>query len=109
MGDIFEKVKAVDDIISETVHVNEWDVDIDVRTMSGLALEQIDFDAETFRADLIIITCYEPGTDTPAFPNTDEAREMLKGKAAVATGKLVRAAMRLNGFGDEGRKELKND
>lgn len=109
MGDIFDKVKATDDIISETVHVDEWDVDIDVRTMNGTALEQMDFDAKTFRADLLVVTCYEPGTDEPVFPNTDEAKEMLMGKAAAATGRLVRVAMRLNGLSEEGRQELKND
>ena len=109
MGDIFDKVNAADDIVSETVHVDEWDVDIDVRTMNGTALEQMDFAAEMFRADLIIATCYEPGTDEPAFPNTDEVRAMLMGKAGANTGKLVRVAMRLNGLSEEGRQELKND
>ena len=108
MGDIFDKVKAADDIVSETVHVDEWDVDIDVRTMDGNALEKMDFDAKTFRADMIIATCYEPGTDTPVFPGTDEVKEMLMGKAAASTSKIVRVAMRLNGFSDEGRQELKN-
>ena len=109
MGDIFEKVKAADDIISETVHVDEWDMDIDVRTMNGTAMEQLDYKAETFRADLLIATCYEPGADTPAFPNTDEAKKILMAKAGFASGRLVRVAMRLNGLSDEGRQELKND
>lgn len=107
MGDIFEKVKAADDLVREVVHVDEWDVDIEVRTISAAGVDAIDTDSKTYRADMIIAASYVPGTDEFAFPNTPEAREVLMNKNARATGRLVNAIMRINGMNAEGREELK--
>ena len=109
MGDIFEKVKSADDSCREVVNLPEWDVDIEVRTITAAGLDAIDTESKTYRADLIIAASYVPGTDEFAFPNTDEARKVLMGKNARASGRLVNAIMRINGMNTEGRDELKKD
>lgn len=112
MGDMRERIKAVDDIKREVVHVKEWDMDVEVRAISGADVALVYGDADrpddTFRANMIIATCYDPADGTKIFEDTDEDRDIINGKSAFATGALVNAAMRLNGLSDEGHSELKN-
>lgn len=112
MGDIKERIKQVSDIKSEVVHVDEWDMDIEVRAISGadvgLVYANEDKPDHVFRADMIIATCYDPETGEKIFDATDADRELVNSKSAFATGTLVNAAMRLNGLTAEGQGELKN-
>lgn len=112
MGDMKDRIKAADDIKSEVVHIKEWDMDVEVRAISGADVGLVYADKQKddarFRADMIIATCYDPADGSKVFDDTDEDREIINGKNAFATGALVNAAMRLNGLTDEGRDDLKN-
>lgn len=105
MGDsIRDKVESANDIDAELVHVDEWGVDIEVKTMTGAAREQLDDDSISFRSEMIVLSCYDPGTDDRTFGMTDI--DMLDNKSAAATGKLTEAIKRVNGWSDEARDAL---
>ena len=112
MGDMRDRIESVDDIKREVVRVKEWDMDIEVRAISGadvaLVYGHADRPDDVFRANLIIATCYDPADGTKVFSDTNADRDLINGKNAFATGSLVNAAMRLNGLSEEGRGELKN-
>lgn len=114
MGDIKERIRQANDIKREVVHVDAWDMDIEVRAIAGADVGLVfggkddDRPEHVYRADMIIATCFDPETGEKIFEPTDEDRELINGKSAFATGPLLNAAMRLNGLTEEGRDELKN-
>jgi len=108
-----EQILNAQDITSEQVTIPEWGgAAIDVRGMTGTArnrfLEQ-SFDHKTGKPrfdrmypEIIIQCCFDPETGERIFSPAD--RDALNGKAAAATERVAKVAMRLSGL-DEGAVE----
>ena len=101
---IRDKVEKAKDIDTELVHVDKWDVDIEVRTITGAAREQIDDNSPSLRSEWIVASCFDPKTGEQIFGMQDI--EMLDNKAAVGTSKLGEAIKRVNGWTAEARDAL---
>ena len=115
MSDLKERIKKVDDIQKEVVHVDEWDADIEVRGMSG------EERAEYFKAsyddegkpiygkasvNVLIETCYDPETSKKLFDAKDAS--WLSKKSGAALNRLGMAALRLSGVSADEQEKIKN-
>ena len=107
MGKTRDKIAKADDIKKKVIHIDAWDVDIEVRTMSlddrtEFMLRAADdaggLDKKLFTPMLIISCCYEPNTSERMFDFGDDVK-MLQGKQGVAVSELSNIAMDMNGFG----------
>ena len=100
-----EKIKAADDIKKKLVSVPEWEVEIEVRTMTGtqraMALDVSMDDKgnvihQVFHRELIKACCYDPETGEKVFDDGDNEWMMDKNSASIQT--LVQAAMGVSGL-----------
>lgn len=115
MSDLKKRIKAVDDIQKEVVHVDEWGEDIEVRGMDGIGRAEFmknayDEDGKPIISELwpemVMATCYETGTDNKLFGPDD--KEWLIKKNGRALSKLALVGMKLSGISDEARTDIKN-
>jgi len=109
------------DIPTETVHVPEWDCDVEVRGMSLAARETISEIAQdsvaakektgksdpVWNAAVVVATAYDPETGGPLF--TDADRAALNGKSAKAVMRLSEAGARLSGMTEDESVEAGKD
>jgi hypothetical protein len=113
MGQLREKIFGTVDIEREIVIV--WGEDVEVRTMNGadrsdyvgsLTLDGDTINRKHMYANVIIWTCYVPGTDDKVFAPED--RDAILAKSAKETGKLFEAALRLAGLTNGAVEAVKN-
>ncbi len=116
------KILNAKDIKSESVHVEEWDVTVEVRSLTGSqqltvskAAEVKEKDASgepTTRTDnhlliqgLILASTFDPDTGELVFEPTDV--DGLYSKSGAALGKVSAAVLRVNGLakGEEDKIE----
>lgn len=106
-GELRKRILEADDLGTEVVHVPEWDVDVEVGSMSGKmrarfmrSMSGTDTTSERyfeqFFADIVIATACDPETHEPLFTPAD--RDPLNAKNGAALGKLAEVAMRLAGL-----------
>ncbi len=103
-----DKIKKADDFGRETVLVKEWDVSIEVRSLSARHRSMI----QTMIADegqtiggrseqmwsfLLLNSCYEPETGDPVFDQAD-MDWVLTDKAFSAIDFLTSACLRISGL-----------
>jgi hypothetical protein len=92
---------------AETVHIDEWDTDVEVRSVSlaernrllgELRARQLVDEASLFGVYplIIIATAYDPDTGERLFG--DDETDLVGTLDPVATDKLANVAMRLLGF-----------
>jgi hypothetical protein len=111
-----DRILSADDIGRKIVHVEEWEVDVEVRTMTaGKRAEMMraavgsdgNIDPTMLWPMVIIATAYDPETGDALFTSTD--MEVLKNKSAGAIEFLGGEAMAMSGMGggdiDEAGKE----
>lgn len=105
MGSIRDKVLASKDIQSEIVPVPGWDVNVEVRGLTGrqrakLIQAAVDergkYDIEKAYPELVIMSTYDPETGEQVF--TEEDRVALAEKSGAAIDQIVKVAMRLSGL-----------
>jgi len=105
MEKLYDKIKNVDDIKKEVVHVSQWDCDVEVRTMSGLERAMLlgrcmDKDnnviQDKFQSGVLIACLYDPETGEKLFSEADA--DWLIKKSSGAIEKLAGAAMRVSGL-----------
>ncbi len=105
-NDLRAKVLEADDIQKETVNVPEWDVDIEVRGMSGLQRAKFlrnstdkegEVAFEKFYPQLLIATCFDPESGEQLFDPADA--DALNTKAGAALERVAGVAQRLSGLG----------
>lgn len=107
MSELRERILAAKDIASERIHVEAWDVDVEVRGMSArarAALVQKAMDGSTLNLmaayPLMVIECtYDPETGERLFG--DEDAEALAGKSGAALEQIATVAARLSGLDAE--------
>lgn len=112
-----DKIFAAEDSRSELVLVEEWDVELEVRSMSGKARAEamaqymdrdtgrLDFEALT--PELLIRSCYKPGTDEWVFKPGD--RDKLNAKSSGPLERLGQIALRLSGLDQRARDAAGKD
>jgi len=100
-----EKIKAVQDIKKELVKVPEWDVEVEVRTMTGVQRAIMmnksinnkgEIVYEQMYPDIVIACSYDPKTDEQLFDDSD--KEWLMKKSCAAIELIATKAMRLSGL-----------
>lgn len=105
-----EKVISSDDIKYDTVYVDEWDVELPVRTLSPKALKEV----MKYRKDEIRMTVLAviygcvTGDGEAVFEKQDLAK-LENEKSFGAIQKVASRILELSGFGDEAIKDAKND
>ena len=116
MSNLKERIKATDDIQREVVHVDEWDVDVEVRGMDGesraMFMERAYDDKgkpiiSELWPEMVIATCYDCETGEHLFDEADKGWLVKKNGKVIA--KLALVGMRLSGITDEARTDIKND
>lgn len=104
---IRDRIIAAKDTASELVTIPEWEVTVEVRSMSGSARAVLVQDAANNDGKInftkilpeIIVGCtFDPLTGERVFEATDT--ELLMEKSGQVLDKIVAVAMRLSGFND---------
>lgn len=103
-----EKILNAKDLKSEIIRIDEWDVEIEIKSLTGkkraqLMQEAIDnkgkMDFEKLYPDLVIVSAYDPVTHEPIFKPTD--RDTLNTKNGGALEKISKVALRISGLQEE--------
>lgn len=116
MTDLRTLILAADDTQKESVEIPEWGVTVEVRGMTGVeraAFMTSCFDAETqtvkfdrLYPEVVIACTFNPEDGSKVFEATD--RDVLNTKAASATERIAKAAMRLSGIDEKASERAKN-
>lgn len=86
--------------IAETIRVPEWDVDVEVRSITVAERDAlVEGDSGTFGPRLVIASVYDPETGERAF--SDDDLEMLCGLPVGLVDALVAAAFRVSRLGKD--------
>lgn len=105
MSAISDKIRAAQDITSETVRVPEWDVDVTIKSMSGRARARLlkaaaqadgTMDFEALYPAILIACVFDPETGEPAFTDADAG--WLNEKSAGPVELLAQCGMKLSGL-----------
>lgn len=100
-----DRILAADDIGKEIVHVPQWNVDIEVRTMSAVQRSRMlqtctlpdgGVDLDRLYPMLIIATVFDPETGAQAFDDEDMA--LLQEKSASAIEFVAQKTMQMSGM-----------
>lgn len=110
-----ERILSAQDIQSERVYVPEWDVEVEVRSMTGAQRARVlqgatvdgEVDLERLYPILLIETVYDPETGEPVFEAAD--RDALNAKNSGALERIAKVAMRLSGIEPGAEDAAKND
>jgi len=113
LGKLRDSILNINDIKVEKLYIPEWDVEVEVRGLSGSARNRIlskaldkkgSLDLDSMYPDLIIASLYEPDSNERIFDAAD--RDQLNAKSGKALERIARVAMALSGL-DEGQVEDK--
>lgn len=109
-----DKIFNTKDIDSEKVFVKQWNVEIEVRGMTGkqratvlqgsIGKDGKSIDFSKLYPDIVIATSYDPETGDAIFEATD--RDMLNTKSSAATEKLAKTALKLSGLQEGNFEEI---
>lgn len=109
-----EKILNAKDIKEELVKIEEWDVEVIVKSMTGLeranflknsAGKDGSFDFEKLYPQLVIATTFDPETGEKLFSKED--RDILNSKSAGAIEKIAKIALKMSGLGDDSMDDIK--
>ena len=109
MSNIRDRIFAASDIPKEIVHIPEWDMDIEVRGMTGadrtrILQRAVDPDTggvnlTSVYPEIVIASAYDPETGERIFDDDDAAA--LLSKSASALDRIATVGQRLGGFTKE--------
>lgn len=104
-----DKILAAKDLKSERMYIEEWDVEIEIRSLTGKTrakLMSVAMDGRTGKMDfeklypeLIIACAYDPESGEPIFNSTD--REAINAKSGGVLERIAKVAMELSGLTEE--------
>lgn len=111
-----DKILSIDDTKFETVTIEEWGVDLEIKSLTGKVRAKLmnetmndegKMDIEKLYPELIIACTFDPETREPVFEAAD--RDTLNTKNSGALEKIAKVAMRLSGLdADSVEKAKKN-
>ena len=114
--DLRKKILAAQDIKNEQVYIPEWDVTIEVRTMTGTQRAQViktavdekgNINTDSIYPELLIATCFDPNTSKPIF--TEKDKTALNNKSGAVLERLGQIAMTLSGLTKESIEEAEKN
>lgn len=103
-----DQILNAQDIPTQTVEVPEWNVNVEVKGMTGAERTRImdlamdaggELNLQTVYPEIVISTCFDPETGEKVF--SPEDRVALLSKSATALDRLALVGMRLSGFTQE--------
>lgn len=107
-----DRIIAADDIGKRLVHVPEWGVEVEVRTLStgmrsrmlqSAATDDGGVDISRLYPMLVIATAFDPESGEAIFADTPEDFDLIQNKSAKAVEVVAKAAMEMSGMSvDEG-------
>lgn len=112
-----DQILSTSDIPKELVTVKEWNVDIEVRGMTGAERTRIldlavgegngEMNLQMVYPEIVISTAFDVKTGEQIFTPAD--RTALLSKSATALDRLATVGMRLSGFTQETSDDLGKD
>lgn len=112
MGNLKDKIKAVQDIQKHVINLSdkwpEWDIVIELRTMKAIDRAKLlktcvdpkgNVISEKFQAGLIAASYFDPDTGEKVF--TEDDYEMIMDKSAAVIEYLASRAMEVSGLNRE--------
>lgn len=115
MSALKQAIAEVNDETSEDVFVPEWDVTLQVRSLTGQARANIvqnlaeRGESASFMAlypELIIQTVYDPDTGALVFEDTEADRALILSKNATALERVAKVSLRMSGLAQESEEEV---
>lgn len=100
-----DRILAAEDIDSRTIHIEQWDVDVELRTLSAVERTRLVksctdaeglVDLEKMYPLLVIASCYDPETGGKVFDISD--MDAVGDKSASAIEFVARKAMEMSGM-----------
>lgn len=100
-----DRILSANDIESHVVHVEQWNVDIEIRTVTALERARLvkgctdengNVDMERMAPTLIVASCFDPETGNKVF--SDEDVEALQEKSSGAIDFVAQKAMEYSGL-----------
>jgi hypothetical protein len=124
MSDLRAKILGARDIKTERISIPDWDVEVEIRGMTGemrsrvvasATVREKDEDGATItRQDqailyplLLIATVFDPDTGTPVFSDAD--RDAINGKSAGVLEDVALVACRLSGITPDAIKAIRKN
>jgi hypothetical protein len=109
-----QAIADAEDELSEDVFVPEWNVTLQVRSLSGHArasiVEQLQgadgASFSTFYPELVIESTYDPDTGEKVFNNDEADRNLILSKNAKALDRVAKKAMQMSGLAEESEGEV---
>jgi hypothetical protein len=103
-SELRKTILETEDLQKELVHVPEWDVDVEVRSMTGkerarimrVAAEGTTVNLERWFPEIVIASAYDPDTGEKLFEPAD--RDALNAKNGAALNRLAVVGQRLAGL-----------
>lgn len=111
-----EKILQADDIKKERVKIDEWGVEVEVRSLSGAERARVvensrskdgDVDEQKFYSMLVIASVFDPETGEKIFKPAD--RDILSQKSFSALNKIAKVAARISGMDDESEEKAEKN
>lgn len=111
-----DKILSAKDLKAEKVYIEEWDVEVEIRSLTGksranLMSEAMDksgkMDFEKLYPELIISCTFDPESGDQVFNKTD--KEVINSKSGGALEKIARVAMKLSGLTEESMVEAEKN
>ena len=110
-----DKILKASDIKAETMHIDEWDATIEVRSMNGAERARLmseNFNPQTKKmnwdyASLIIAGAYDTETKERIFTESD--RDELNKKHGGVLEKVAMKILELSGLSDDSLKEAEKN
>lgn len=117
MGALKDKILQADDLEKKQVYIAEWDVTVEVRSLTGkqrasiiksvMSPEgKIEF-IDRMYGDLLIACCYDPENGEPLFADTD--KDALNNKNGSALENIARVAMDLSGLSEQEAQDMEKN
>lgn len=114
MSDLRSKILAANDIRAELVEIPEWDVTVEVRSMTAAdrariielaAAEDGRVGVGAMYMETVLVSVYDPESGERLFSDAD--RDAIMGKSAAAIDRLATIGMRLSGIDAEAQDNAK--
>ena len=110
-----DQILSSNDIPKELIKVKEWNIEVEVRGMTGaertrildLAQSENGMNLQMVYPEIVISTAFDPETGEQIFTPADRAA--LLSKSANALDRLATVGMRLSGFLADTQNELGKD
>lgn len=105
MSSIRDKILTAKDIKSEQVHIEQWDVTVEVRGLTGrqraILLQDVvspkgKIDLQKLYPQLVVMSTFDPDTGEPVFQAGDV--DAIAEKSGGALESIAQVAMRLSGL-----------